>query len=597
MENLKLYSFLESYVQNTPTKEIFFNKIDNTWQGISASDFYNKTLQIAVSLQKLGIGGHHSNPLDCDKISIVSGNRTEWCLVDYATQQIGAALVPIYPTIHADEMAYILNDAEVKILFVSDKNLYKKVAAIKDKVPSLQAIYSFNEIEGVINYQTLLQSYSEEDFQKVLAIKNKINTTDLTTIIYTSGTTGSPKGVMLSHENIASNVNNCIDLFTMCGQDGKALSFLPLNHIFEKMVMSIYVKKGISVYFAPGAETVGDNLREVKPQLFTTVPRLLEKVYEKIEAKGAELTGAKKKIFDWSMKLAENFEVHPKPSAWYNLQRSIADKLVYSKWRAAIGGEVKAIITGSAACQMRLQKIFTCAKMVVMEGYGLTETSPVVTVNTYEEYGRSFGTIGIPIEGQEVKLAFDKEIICRGKHVMMGYFKHPELTAEAIKDGWFHTGDIGEWIDGKYLKITDRKKELFKLSAGKYIAPQLIENKMKESTFIEQIMVLGANEKFVGALIVPSVKNIIDHFAKQGKELVDKNQLVTDAEVNKLIRAELNNFNKHFSDHEHVKRFHLLPEEWTIDEGEMTPTLKLKRKVITEKYKAAIASIFNVGKD
>ncbi len=597
MKDVKLYSFLESYVQNTPSKEIFFNKIEEKWKGITAADFYNKTLQLATSILKLGIGGHEADPLKSDKIGIVSGNRTEWCLVDYAVQQIGAVLVPIYPTIHADEMAYILNDAQVKILFVSDKTLYKKVASILDKVPSIQAVYSFADIEGVPNYNSLLTPFSEDDFQKVQAIKNKINATELATIIYTSGTTGSPKGVMLSHENITSNVNNCIDLFTMCDQNGKALSFLPLNHIFEKMVMSIYVKKGISVYFAPGAETVGENLREVKPQLFTTVPRLLEKVYEKIEAKGAELTGAKKKIFDWSMKLAENFEIHPKPSAWYNLQRSIADKLVYSKWREAIGGEVKAIITGSAACQMRLQKIFTCAKMVVMEGYGLTETSPVVTVNTYEEAGRAFGTIGVPIKGQEVKLAFDKEIICSGKHVMMGYFKHPELTAEAIKDGWFHTGDIGEWVDGKYLKITDRKKELFKLSAGKYIAPQLIENKMKESTFIEQIMVLGSNEKFVGALIVPSIKNIIDHFAKQGKQLVDKTQVVNDAEVNKLIRQELNALNKNFSDHEHVKRFHLLPEEWTIDAGEMTPTLKLKRKVIFEKYKTAIESIFSVGKD
>ena len=352
---------------------------------------------------------------------------------------------------------------------------------------------------------SLLKNYSDADLQELHCIKEKISNEDLATIIYTSGTTGSPKGVMLSHKNIASNVENCVPLFTMCDENGRALSFLPLNHIFERMVMNIYISKGVSVYFAEGVETVGENLREVKPQLFTTVPRLLEKVYEKIEAKGNELTGVKSKIFKWAMQIAEDFDTHCNKGWWYNTQRKLADKLVYSKWRDAIGGDVKAIITGSAACQMRLQKIFTCANIIIMEGYGLTETSPVVTVNRYEEEGRMFGTIGLPIDHQEVKLAPDGEIICRGNHVMMGYYKQPQLTAEAIIDGWFHTGDIATVVTGKFMKITDRKKELFKLSAGKYIAPQMIENKVKESPFIEQVMVVGADEKFVGALIVPSI--------------------------------------------------------------------------------------------
>jgi long-chain acyl-CoA synthetase len=592
MSSLKLYQFLESYVERFAGKKMFYYKEDGAWKSHTCNEIYNMSLQLAVSFRKLGLGGIQPNAEQKDKIAILSNNRPEWCVVDYAVQQIGAVLVPIYPTISMAEMEYVLNDAEVKLIIVSDKALYKKVLALQDKIPTLKAVFTFNEIDGAQNTSMLMVPYSDAELQDIQGIKASITPEDLVTIIYTSGTTGSPKGVMLSHKNIASNVNNCVPLFTMCDEDGRALSFLPLNHIFERMVMSIYVSKGISVYFAQGVETVGENLREIKPQLFTTVPRLLEKVYEKIEEKGASLTGAKSKIFKWAMNIAENFDTHRNMGWWYNTQRKLADKLVFTKWRDAVGGDIKAIITGSAACQLRLQKIFTCANIVIMEGYGLTETSPVVTVNRFEEYGRKFGTIGLPIDNQQVKLAPDGEIICKGDHIMMGYYKQPQLTADVMNDGWFHTGDIATMVDDKFMKITDRKKELFKLSAGKYIAPQVLENKIKESPYVEQIMVVGADEKFVGALIVPSVKNIIDYFAKQGKTLNGKNDVITDADVQKLIRQELNIYNKEFSDYEHVKRFQLLSEEWTIDTGEMTPTLKLKRKVIFEKYKEVIGKIF-----
>ncbi len=589
----RLFDFLDDYIKTHDGKNLFYQKINGAWVPTTCNEVLHTSLQLSNSLLKMGVSRGDGTPEGTSKVGIVSLNRPEWIIADIATQQIGAALVPVYPTITPQETVFILNNAGVEVMFVGDKALYKKIDSIKDQVPTLKAIYTFSDVEGATNWQTLLKPYTEEELQKVIAIKKSVLDADLATIIYTSGTTGNPKGVMLSHKNIASNIKNSLPCFTMCDENGVALSFLPLNHIFEKMVMYLYISKGITVYFAEDVNKVGENLREVKPQLFTTVPRLLEKVYDKISEKGNTLTGVKRKIFDWSISIAEQFEVHTKKGIWYNLQRSVADKLVYSKWRDAVGGNIKAIITGSAACQLRLQKIFTCANIIIMEGYGLTETSPVVTVNRYEEEGRAFGTIGLPLSNQEIKLAPDGEVLCKGDHVMMGYYKNPVASAEVLKDGWFHTGDIATYINNKYLKITDRKKELFKLSAGKYIAPQVIENKLKESKFIEQIMVVGSDEKFVGALIVPSIEQIKEYFAQSGKLLADKIAIINDADVLKLIRQELNSFNKNFSEHEHVKRFQLVPDEWTIDTGEMTPTLKLKRKVITEKYQEIIKKIFN----
>jgi len=397
----------------------------------------------------------------------------------------------------------------------------------------------------------------------------------------------------LSHKNIVSNVLSCMEAFSFCNSDENILSFLPLNHIFERTVMYIYINKNVSIYFAEGMETIGPNLKEVKPVVFTTVPRLLEKVYEKIDAKGSELQGFKRKIFDWAVNLALKFDISKPKGFFYNIQLSIADKLVYAKWREAVGGKIKAIVTGSAACQVKLLRLFTAAKIVVMEGYGLTETSPVISVNRFEEHSRRFGTIGTVIKDVDVKLGDDGEIICKGPNVMMGYYKHPELTQEVLKDGWFHTGDIGELIDGKFLKITDRKKEIFKISGGKYIAPLPIENKMKESPYIEQIMVVGSNEKFAGALVVPAFDKIKEFFSRKNIAIDKDLDMTTDKDILRLIRTELDQYNKLFAAHEQVKKFQLVPNEWTIDGGELTATMKLRRKKISDKYAHLIERIYS----
>jgi long-chain acyl-CoA synthetase len=383
-----------------------------------------------------------------------------------------------------------------------------------------------------------------------------------------------------------------MEVFNFCDSNERVLSFLPLNHIFERTVMYIYINKGVSIYFAEGMETIGPDLRDVKPVVFTTVPRLLEKVHEKIDAKGSELEGIKRKIFNWAVNLALRFEVGKPKSMGYRLQLALADRLVYSKWREAVGGKIKAIVTGSAACQVKLLRLFTAAKIIVMEGYGLTETSPVISVNRFNEDDRRFGTVGTVINKVEVKLAGDGEIICRGPNVMMGYYKHPELTDEVILNGWFHTGDIGEFTDGKFLKITDRKKEIFKISGGKYIAPLPIENKMKESPYIEQIMVVGSNEKFAGALIVPAFDKIKDYFNRLNVTIEQTVDMTTDKDVLKLIRKELDTYNVLFAPHEQVKKFQLIATEWTIDGGELTATMKLKRKKIVEKYGYLIEKIY-----
>jgi long-chain acyl-CoA synthetase len=459
-------------------------------------------------------------------------------------------------------------------------------------VPSLRYVFAFDETEGVMHWSELLKPYTEEEAARIETITQQTQPDHLATLIYTSGTTGNPKGVMLSQRNIMSNVLDSMEAFWFCNADENTLSFLPLNHIFERTVMYIYLNKQVSVYFAEGMETIGRDLQEVKPVVFTTVPRLLEKVFEKIEAKGNSLQGISRKIFDWSVKLAQRYEVGRWQSPWYRLQLAIADELVYRKWRDAVGGKIQAIVTGSAACQVKLLRIFTAAKIIVMEGYGLTETSPVVSVNRFEEKNRRFGTVGTLIANVEVKLADDGEILCKGPNIMMGYYRHPEMTAEVIQDGWFHTGDIGTWVDGRFLKITDRKKEIFKISGGKYVAPLPLENKMKESPFIEQLMIVGSNEKFVGALIVPSLSAIRDHLGLNNEGIQDKTAFLQQKEVQRLIRNELDTYNREFAAHEQVKKFQLLANEWTIEGGELTATMKLRRKIIAEKYADAIEKIY-----
>ena len=532
-----------------------------------------------------------------DKVAILSKNRPEWVMVDLAVQQIGAILTPVYPTININELKFVFNDAQVKMVFVNDEDLFLKVMSVKDQVPSLKEIYTFEHVANARHWKEIFALGTPELKEKTKSISEKIGYEDLATIIYTSGTTGTPKGVMLSHRNILSNVVACVPCFPP-GEKLRALSFLPLNHIFERMVTYLYLFRGTSIYYAESFDTIGDNLKEVQPHLFTTVPRLLEKVYDRIMQKGNELSGLTKKLFFWAHGLAEQFEINKKKSFWYNFQLTLANKIVFSKWREGLGNRVRCIVTGGAACQVRLIKIFTAAGIPIMEGYGLTETSPVIAVNRYNEKQRMFGTVGPLIDGVEVKLAEDGEILCKGPNIMMGYYKQPDLTAHEITDGWYHTGDIGILVESKnsaikFLKITDRKKELFKTSGGKYVAPLPIENKLKESPFIEQVMLVGAEKKFVGALIVPSFPNLDDWARKNNMNQNTHEQLIQNPRVIEFFRELVESFNKFFNHVEQIKKFELLSHEWSVETGEMTPKLSLKRKVIMEKYRDAIQRIYD----
>jgi long-chain acyl-CoA synthetase len=547
--------------------------------------------RFSAGLLSLGISCNDMTPEGRDKIAILCKNRPEWLMLDLAAQQIGAILIPIYPTININELEFVLKDAGVKMAFVNDEDLFLKVQSLKSKLPSLQDIFTFEHVANARHWKEVMALGQPSLFKEVKGISEKVGYEDMATILYTSGTTGTPKGVMLSHRNLLSNVMTCIPYFPP-GNELRALSFLPLNHIFERTVSYLYMFRGTSIYYAENLDTVGPNLKEVKPHMFTTVPRLLEKVYDKIMEAAGKLTGVKKNLFFWAMGLAEKFEINKNQGAWYDLQLTIANKLVFSKWREALGNNIKCIVTGSAACQVKLIRIFTAARIVVMEGYGLTETSPVISVNRWDEEGRMFGTVGPLIQGIEVKIAEDGEILCKGPNIMMGYYKRPDLTSECMKDGWFYTGDIGMFVNGNFLKITDRKKELFKTSGGKYVAPLPIENKLKESPFVEQVMVVGSERKYVGALIVPSFPNLHAWCRQNNVSYTSEEDLIRQPVIINLMKDLVESFNKYFNHVEQIKRFELLPAEWTIDGGELTPTQKLKRKVIMEKYKEAIERIY-----
>ena len=592
-EQSRIFDFLQYQLDTFPKQDMFAGKENGEWKLYSTANVKTLVDQLSIGLLSLGIGGHDMTIENQDKIALVSKNRPEWLILDLACQQIGAILCPVYPTTNINELEFIFNDATVKLAFTSGEELLSKVSSIRNRVPTLQNIYSFDELANVDHWQKILALPSVEDMASLEKIKKCITPLHCATIIYTSGTTGIPKGVMLSHQNIVSNVINSKKTFPF--EDNvaaRSLSFLPLNHIFERMVSYIYIASGISIYYAESLDTIAENLKEVKPNLFCTVPRLLEKVYEKIISKGAELTGIKRKLFDWAVELGNEYNNRKSNSIWYNMQLALANKLIFSKWREGLGNKVDFIVTGGAACQVRLIRIFTAAKIPIYEGYGPTENSPVISVNCKYNDGTKFGTVGPVLQGQQVKLEADGEICVKGPSVMMGYYKRPDLTAETIIDGWLHTGDIGVFEEGKFLKITDRKKELFKTSGGKYVAPQPIENKMKESPFVEQMMIVGAEQKFVGALIVPSMPNLKEWMRQKEIPFTTNEDAIHHPKVLELYRQLINSFNEFFNHVEQVKRFELLPDEWTIDSGELTPTLKLKRKVIMEKYKAAIDRIY-----
>ncbi len=593
--NDRLFDCLRYQLAHFPKQDMLNAKEQGQWRAYSTREVAETVDALSAGLIALGISGNDMTVERQDKVAVISRNRPEWLILDMACQQVGALLCPIYPTTNVNELQFIFNDAQVKMVFVSGDDILAKVDAVKDHTPSLEKIYSFDELPGAVYWKNILELPDPGHYNTLDEIRQSIRPEHCATIIYTSGTTGFPKGVMLSHRNIVTNVVNASDSFPFEQKlEWRSLSFLPLNHIFERMVSYIYMRSGISVFYAENLETIGENLKEVQPQLFCTVPRLLEKVYEKIMAKGAELTGVKRKLFDWAIALGNEYDNEKSGGLAYDLKLAIANKLIFSKWREALGNNVQFIITGGAACQVRLIRLFTAARIPIYEGYGPTENSPVISVNCQFKGGTRFGSVGLVIKGQEVKLEPDGEICVKGPSVMMGYYKRPDLTAETIIDGWLHTGDIGIFEDGKYLKITDRKKELFKTSGGKYVAPQPIENKMKESPFVEQMMVVGAEQKFVGALIVPSMPNLKDWMRQKGIPFTTNEDAINHPEVLRLYRELVDSFNKFFNQVEQIKRFELLPNEWTIDSGELTPTLKLKRKIILEKYRDAFNRIYSV---
>ncbi len=563
--------------KNTPNISIFNYKEKGEWKGISTTDFINRVNNISKGLIANGVQQN-------DKVALISENRLEWNLVDFAIQQIGAVVVAIYPNISDNDYEFILNDAEIKLCFVSNDALYQRLLGIKDRIPNLEQVYTFNTYPHTPNWIELISkgiSISDEVLQTKM---DNVKPTDLATLIYTSGTTGNPKGVMLSHENLLADVNSSEYSFPVKAYD-KALSFLPACHAYERVFQYVYIKMGLPIYFAQSMDTIGQDMKEVQPHIFSAVPRVLEKVYDKIMATGEQLTGVKRALFFWAISLGEQYDLdESKLSAWYKFQLNIARKLIFSKWKAALGGNVKGIASGSATLQTRLLKLYLAAGIPIYEGYGLTEAGPCLSVNCIKR-GMKIGTVGIPLIDIEIKLAEDGEILAKGKNIMQGYYKNSEATAEVLKDGWLYTGDIGEWVDDKFLKIIDRKKEMFKTSGGKYIAPQIIENKFKQSRFIEQVMVVGEGEKMPCAIIQPNFQVLKDYLRIKGiAEPATKADLIKEPANLDIIGREIEKMNKGLGHWEQIKKFELTPDEWTIDDGLLTPTLKLKRKNVLAKY-------------
>ncbi|MBL0343441.1 MAG: long-chain fatty acid--CoA ligase [Bacteroidetes bacterium] len=585
MEVKRLFDLIPHQLSKHPLNIAFAGKENGKWITYSSHDFKKYSDLISYGLMAKGVGKD-------DKIAIISNNRPEWNFTDLGILQTGAVDVPIYPTISEHDLRFILEDAEVKFIFVSTEELYNKVKSFSSGLRGLQGIYTYNRVEGAPHWSELIETGEKnKDEKKLEAVKATIQANDLATLLYTSGTTGNPKGVMLSHHNLVSNFI-AVEHLPPVKQGDKILSFLPLNHIYERMLTYLYMYLCTSIYYAESMETIGDNIREVKPTAFSAVPRLIEKVYDRIVAKGTELTGIKRALFFWALDLGLKFDPGKDGGLIYNLQLNLANKLIFPKWREALGGNLKAIVSGGAALQPRLARVFWAAQIPILEGYGCIETSPVICVNTLEPNGMGVGTVGPVIKDVQVKIAQDGEILCKGPNVMLGYYKRPDLTDESIdKDGWYHTGDIGEMVGNK-LKITDRKKRNFKTSQGKYIAPQNIENKLKESRFIEQAMVIGENQKFAAALIVPSFAFIREWADRKGIPCKTNEEIASNQAVKNRIMEEVEEINKGLGSYETIKKIELLSREFSIERGEMTPKLSLKRKLIIEANSAVIDALF-----
>lgn len=589
MEVTRIFDLLDRYAEHFRRPDVLAGKQEGIWKKYTYIEYIRLSNLVSYGLMELGYQKG-------DKIATISNNRPEWNFADMGMMQLGVVHVPIYPTISSDEYRHILSHSGVKAAIISDKTLYHKIRKVLDTIDSEIQLYTFNGIEEAVSWQDVIdtgQANESKHREKLQQIKESISPEDMATLIYTSGTTGQAKGVMLSHRNIVSNFIATARLQPL-DERHKVLSFLPLCHIYERMMNYHFQYKGIGIYYAEGLGTITADLVEIRADGFNTVPRLLEKIYDRIISKGKDLSGIKKGIFFWALNLGLRYELNGKNGLVYELKRKIADWLIYSKWRAALGGSVKIIVSGGSALQPRLSRLFWAAGMRIMEGYGLTETSPVVAVSHTQYPNLKFGTVGPVLENVEVKIAEDGEILTKGPNLMMGYYNDPEYTSQVIdEDGWFHTGDIGVLDEGKFLKITDRKKEIFKLSSGKYVAPQLIENMFKESSFIEQIMVVGENEKFASALISPNF-NYLHFWAMKHKiHFRDNQELVRLPEVISRVQKEVDKTNQQLGAHEQIKRFRLVCEEWTPQSGYLSQTLKLKRAVIYRRYDTLLRKIYN----
>ena len=586
----RLFDFAHYQLEKFNLEKAFTTKYNGKWISISSQEYIDSANAISRGLLKLGVKPG-------DKIAVISSNnRTEWNILDIGISQIGAISIPMYPTISKEDYEYIFNHAEVTHCFLSDQELYDKAIEAKKNVPTLKEIYSFDTIKGCKNWSEVSELGKDISTQPdVVSIMNNVKTSDLATIIYTSGTTGKPKGVMLSHSNIVSNVLSSYPRLPLTEGDMKVLSFLPVCHIFERMLHYLYQYAGISIYFAEAIDKIGDNLKEVQPSLMSVVPRLLEKVYDGIINKGSELTGIKKMLFFWAVDLGLKYEPYGENGWWYEKKLELANKLIFSKWREALGGNLSTMVSGSAALQPRLARVFTAAKMQIMEGYGLTETSPVISVNMYKDTMMRIGSVGKPIKGVEVKIAEDGEILAKGPNIMQGYYKDPEKTASVMTNGYFHTGDKGEIDADGFLKITGRKKEIFKTSGGKYVVPALLENEMKQSRFIEQILVIGEGQKMPAALIQPNF-DFLREWARIHHEPISGNNhdLIQNPHIINRIQKELDKGNENFAKWETIKRFELTPDVWGIENDLLTPTMKPKRTEILAMYKQLYNKIYEI---
>jgi long-chain acyl-CoA synthetase len=587
IEVTRLFDFPYYQLEKYNLSKAFARKVDGEWKFTSTQEYLDKANSVSRALLKLGIQKN-------DKIALISStNRTEWNICDIGILQIGAQNIPIYPTISSEDYKYVLNHSEAIYCFVSDAEVLEKVRKVQSET-SVKEIYSFDHIEGCKHYSELFELGKDTSNQsEVEARKGAVLPSDLATIIYTSGTTGRPKGVMLSHNNITSNALTSVGRLPNISEGSRVLSFLPICHVFERVLIYLYQYAGTTIYFAENIGTIGQNAQEIKPNLMSVVPRLLEKLYDKIILKGEDLTGIKKSLFNWAVELGEQWKPYGENGAWYEFKLKIANTLIFSKWREALGGELTTMVSGSAALQQRLTRVFSAAGMNIVQGYGLTETSPVVSVEMYNNNHFKLGTVGKPIDGVEVKIAEDGEILVKGPNVMMGYYKDPEKTSEVMTGDYFHTGDKGMIDEDGFIKITGRKKEMFKTSGGKYVIPPLLEGQFKQSLFIEQIMVVGEGEKMPAALVQPNFEYIKDWIDKEGHAIEKSNEVIATSEiVIKQIQEEISSCNQGFGNWEQIKRFELTPNEWTIEGGHLTPTMKMKRKIIKEIYKDLYDKIY-----